>query len=101
MLGGDPLGPDGASLIESNVTPTGGFVLSFKRAEDSIGQVSVVVETNSDLTNPWSSFATVNAEGGGLVAIDSVPEPDAVTVTIPASRAADGRLFARIRVIQP
>ncbi len=101
VLGGDPLASDGASLMQSNTTPAGELVLHFNRSEDSIGQVTLVVETNSGLTNPWSTFATVNAEGSGPVSINTVPEPDAVTVTIPASQAAGGRLFARIKAIEP
>ena len=101
VLGGDPLASDGASLMLSNTTPTGELILHFKRSEDSIGQLTLVVETNNDLTNPWSLFATINAEGGGPVSIDTVPEPDSVTVTIPTSEAANGRLFARIKAIQP
>lgn len=101
VLGGDPLASDADPLVQSITTPAGDLVLSFKRSEDSIGQVSLVVETNDDLTSPWSSFASVTAEGVGPVSIDTVPEPDAVTVTIPASQAVNGRLFARIKAVEP
>jgi autotransporter-associated beta strand protein len=101
VLGGNPLASDGASLIQSVVTPAGGLVLHFNRSEGSIGEVSVLVETSVDLTNTWSPFAAIAAEGSGPVVIDTVPDPDAVTVTIPASQAANGRLFARIKVSEP
>lgn len=101
VLGGDPLASDADPLVQSITTPAGDLVLSFTRSEESIGQVSLVVETNDDLTSPWSSFASVTAEGDGPVSINTVPEPDAVTVTIPASQAVNGRLFARIKAIEP
>lgn len=101
VLGGNPNASDGTALVQASTTPGGDLLLHFHRSEDSIGHVTLLVETNGDLSAPWAAFATVAAEESGAVAIETIPAPDAVTVTIPASQAAGGRLFARIKAIQP
>jgi hypothetical protein len=59
------------------------------------------VETDTDLAGPWSTFATVGATGSGSVTINTTPDPDAVTVNIPASNAVAGKLFARLKAVKP
>jgi autotransporter-associated beta strand protein len=101
VLGGNPLAQDAASLVTASATAGGGLTLAFSREEDSIGQVTLTVEYDSDLVGPWTSYATVGATSSGPVTINTTPDPDAVSVNIPASNAVGGRLFARLKASQP
>ena len=101
ILGGNPLAGNASSLLHFSTTGAGDLVLTFNRAEESIGQATLTVEVSTDLASPWVTFATVGATSSGSVTIDTSSTPDAVTVTIPASSAAGGRLFARLKATQP
>ena len=101
VLGGNPLAQDAASLVAASATAGAGLTLAFSREEDSIGQVTLTVEYDTDLVGPWTSYATVGATSSGPVTINTTPDPDAVSVNIPASNAAGGRLFARLKASQP
>jgi autotransporter-associated beta strand protein len=101
ILGGNPLAQDAASLVTVSATAAAGLTLTFNREEDSIGQAVLTVETDTDLAGPWSTFATVGATGSGSVTINTTPDPDAVTVNIPASNAVAGKLFARLKAVKP
>ena len=102
ILGGNPLVQDASTLLHATATAGGGLILTFNRAEESIGQASLLVESSSDLVSPWTTFATVEATSTGPeVVIDTTATPDAVTVTIPAANAIGGKLFARLKAIVP
>lgn len=101
ILGGNPLAQDAASLVTATASAAGGLTLTFNREEDSIGQATLTVEYDSDLVGPWTSYATVGATSSGPVTINTVPDPDAVSVNIPASNAAGGKLFGRLKATQP
>ena len=101
VLGGNPLAQDAASLVAASATAGAGLTLAFSREEDSIGQVTLTVEYDTDLVGPWTSYATVGATSSGPVTINTTPDPDAISVNIPASNAAGGRLFARLKASQP
>ena len=106
ILGGEPLDGKSGSLIATSASATGGLTLEFTRNEDSIGLASLFVEYNGTLANPWNS-ATIGAtssgpDGNGVtVTIDTVPNPDDVTINIPASNAVDGKLFGRMKATKP
>jgi autotransporter-associated beta strand protein len=101
ILGGDPLGQDAASLVTTTASEAGGLTLSFDREEDSIGQATLTVEYDTNLADAWTSFATVGPTGSGPVTINTATDPDEVSVNIPASNAAAGKLFGRLKAVQP
>jgi len=106
ILGGGPLAQDAASLVTITATASGGLILNFKRAEDSIGLATLTVDWDTDLSGGYASSIFINtavAPSGNnpSVAIDTDATPDAVTVTIPAANAVNGSLFARLRAVLP
>ncbi|MCU0794523.1 MAG: autotransporter-associated beta strand repeat-containing protein [Akkermansiaceae bacterium] len=106
ILGGLPLDGQGGTLVSATRNGSGDLVLTFDREEDAIGETSLTVEYNGTLASPWNSV-TIGATSaapdanGVEVSIDTLPSPDVVTVTIPASQATGGKLFARIKATQP
>ncbi len=104
ILGGDPLAQDADSLVATTGDATDGLTLVFGRNADSIGEVSLNVEWDTDLTFGNSlSIGTVDVGPSGdnpTIDLDA-PTPGEVTVNIPAANATDGRLFARIRATMP
>ncbi|MEK7951110.1 beta strand repeat-containing protein [Luteolibacter soli] len=105
VLGGDPLAGDGGSLLTSSADATGGLTLEFNREENSIGQTTLVVQWNTNLSATWTDVPVTQAGGsyanGVTVSVDQEATPDHVSVNIPASNAAGGGLFARVRVTSP
>jgi fibronectin-binding autotransporter adhesin len=107
ILGGNPTVND-AAAIRPVVTATSasGITLVFNREEDSIGVATVAVEYGTTL-DTWPGSVAIGATSsipdvnGVAVNVNDVPNPDAVTVTIPASNAAGGKLFARLKATMP
>ncbi|WP_193212591.1 beta strand repeat-containing protein [Luteolibacter marinus] len=103
ILGGNPLGQDGASLVQAQGDAATGITLTFTRDEASLGSVDLSVEYGGDLENwgsaPVEQFSGSYADGIDIT-IDDFAAPDDVTVTIPASNAIDGRLFARLKAVE-
>jgi fibronectin-binding autotransporter adhesin len=107
ILGGNPTVND-AAIIRPVVTgsATSGITLAFNREEDSIGVATLKVEYGATL-DIWPGNAIIDATSSGpdangvSVNVNDVPNPDAVTVTIPASNAAGGKLFARLKATMP
>lgn len=107
VLGGNPTVNDTASIAPvATANATSGITLSFRREEDSIGVATLKVEYGSTLGS-WPNSITIGASSSGpdangvTVNIDTTPDPDVVTVTIPAANAAAGKLFARLLATQP
>ncbi len=106
ILGGNPLSQDAASLVTSTASATGGLTLTFTREDDSIGQATLSVEYDADLAGTWSSLP-VGATSSGpdangvTITINPTPDPDAITVNIPASNAVNGKLFGRLKASKP
>lgn len=107
VLGGNPTVSDSAAIapvVTGNATS--GITLAFKREEDSIGVATVTVEYGTTL-GTWPGSAIIGAASSGpdangvSVNVNAVPDPDAVTVTIPATNAAGGKLFARVKATMP
>ncbi|MEO5912971.1 MAG: hypothetical protein ABIS50_01980, partial [Luteolibacter sp.] len=107
ILGGNPTIADTASILPTMTgSAASGITLNFKREEDSIGVADLVVEYGTTLAGfPGSVVIGVTSSGpdgnGVTVSVNTVPDPDQVTVTIPASNASGGKLFARLRAILP
>lgn len=101
LLGGDPLALDASSLYSAAGNGTSGLTLSFSREESSIGFADLAVQWSTDLGASWTDVPVEAAGGsyanGVTVVVNQAATPDEVTVTIPASNAAGGKLFARLR----
>ncbi len=105
ILGGNPLAPDAASLLDASGDGTAGLILTFDREESSIGTAGLIVQWSTGLDGNWTDVP-VEASGGSYasgvtVIVDEGATPDRVTVTIPASNAPDGKLFARLKAVAP
>lgn len=107
ILGGAPLAQDAASILPAAEGDTGtGLTLTFTREEDSIAETTLLVQWNTDLSSTWNDV-TIGATSSGpdgngvVVTIDTGLNPDGVTVNIPASNAASGKIFARLDASQP
>lgn len=106
ILGGNPTTNSAGILPLATRNLSGDLVLTFTREEDAIPETSLKVQFGTDLAS-WPKQATIGATSSGpdangvTVSIDTVASPDAVTVTIPASNAPSGRIFARLNATQP
>lgn len=105
VLGGDPLAKDGASLVTVAGSAANGLTLSFTREETSIGNAILDLQWDTDLDGTWTDVPVSQAGGpagnGVTVTVNQAATPDTVEVHIPASNAANGKLFARIRATDP
>jgi len=108
ILGGNPTQNDTPSILPV-VTGSAatGLTLVFNRATASLPPAStLVVDFDGDLDSTWAKSVTVGATNSGpdangvTVAVDT-PSAGKVTVTIPASNAVAGKLFARLRAVKP
>ena len=84
--------------------PSTGLTLTFTREEDAITETTLTLEYATDLAGPWTS-EIIDQDGGSLangvvVTVNEVSSPDAVIVSIPASNAPGGRLFARLKAVR-
>ena len=101
ILDGNPSLHDAISLITTARPPAGGLTITFTREPESIATADLSVEYDADLVAPWNSVAIGTSSSGPdangvTVDIDDSASPHQVTVTIPASNAANGRLFSRL-----
>jgi hypothetical protein len=106
ILGGNPLVQDAAGLWPAAGDANGGLTLTFTRAEDSIGEVSLSVDWDVDLEGTWANTIPIVDDilpsgDNPSVDIDTAAAPDSVTVTIPVGNAVAGKIFARLRATQP
>jgi autotransporter-associated beta strand protein len=88
------------------ITATSGLTLVFNRASASVPpETTLTVEWGSDL-NPIANSLTIGTSDVGpsgdnpTVDIDA-PAAGQVTVNIPAANASGGKLFARLKAVQP
>lgn len=107
ILGGDPLANDTPSVLPAATgNSVTGLTLTFTREEDSIGIADLAVEWDGNLDGIWTAEVPITQTGGSypngvVVSVNQAVTPDAVTVTIPASNAVNGKLFARVKAIKP
>jgi hypothetical protein len=100
VIGGNPApgaGSDSHSLLPTITTDATYLNFTYRRTDDAAGMPEAqqpYVQYGSDLSG-W-----VEAEGGvgGVIISEVNGTPDLVTVKIPRSLAANGKLFARLRV---
>ncbi|MBB5351444.1 autotransporter-associated beta strand protein [Haloferula luteola] len=105
ILGGDPLGGVDGNPWVWQAGEGGAWVLEFTRVEESLGMAALEVEYASDLAGPWTGVAvgasSETSTSGVAVEVNEGDSPDRVTVTLPSSLAAQGRLFVRLRATTP
>ena len=103
ILGGNPLARDASTLV--NADAAGGLTLTFTRDEASLGNAALAVQLDNDLKGTWTDVLLDQNGGiypnGIVVTVNEAATPDTVTVHIPASNAAEGKLFARLRATMP
>ena len=79
------------------------FVFSFNRRDDSESEAPVVFQYGSDLSS-WADVPVGAASGPVGIASINVDDVnttiDAITVTIPKTVAAGGKLFGRIKIVK-
>ncbi len=106
ILGGNPTTSSTSKAPVASRNLAGDLVLTFTREENSITESTLKVLIGTNLAT-WPKEATVGATGSGpdangvTVNINTAATPDAVTVTIPASNAASGKLFGRLKATRP
>ncbi len=105
ILGGNPLARDAAALIRSSGSASDGLTLAFTRDEASLGSATLAVQWSNSLGGAWTDVP-VEQNGGSYpndvtVTVNQSTTPDAVSVHIPATHAANGRLFARLQATLP
>jgi autotransporter-associated beta strand protein len=104
VLGGTPTANAAGTLVTATGSAASGITLNFDREEDSIGVATLTVEYGTTLAS-WPGSATIGAtssgpDGNGVaVTVNDVPNPDEITVNIPISNSADGKLFARLKAV--
>ncbi|MEO5916251.1 MAG: glycoside hydrolase family 32 protein [Luteolibacter sp.] len=103
ILGGNPLARDAAASVTSSADD--GLTLSFTRDESSLGSSTLAVQWSSGLDGSWTDIPIDQNggthSGGVVVTVNESATPDMVTVHIPASNTANGRIFARLRATIP
>lgn len=102
-LNGNPLASDAATLVTQSLDATY-LTLAFKRRDDANTDVATqAAQYGSNLTG-WTDVvigATSSAADANGVIVDVVAngtDPDTITVRIPRSLAASGKLFGRLKV---
>jgi autotransporter-associated beta strand protein len=101
VLGGTPVG---AGAADTSILPAQGLtatdlLLTFRRSDASETDVTLKVQW-SDGLGSWNDFATIGA-GDALPVVDVTEDSpsadlDTVTVAVPRSLAAGGKLFVRL-----
>ena len=105
ILGGNANQNDTPSVLPAVTgNATTGLTLTFTREEDAITETTLTVEYATDLAGPWTS-EIIDQDGGSLangviVTVNEVASPDTVDISIPASNALNGKLFARLKAVR-
>ncbi len=103
ILGGNPNTSDSSILPASEVTDTH-FVFTFDRSDESEADTNLVFQWSSDLGG-WNDVpvGSGNSTTGGVTVevAENGNDPDTITVRVPRSSAAGGKLFGRLSATQP
>ena len=105
ILGGNANQNDTPSVLPAVAgNATTGLTITFTREEDAITETTLTLEYATDLAGPWIS-EIIDQDGGSLangvvVTVNEVASPDAVIVSIPASNAPTGKIFARLKTLR-
>ncbi|WP_338285024.1 autotransporter-associated beta strand repeat-containing protein [Luteolibacter sp. LG18] len=107
VLGGVPAGSGAAdrSILPTSTLTATDLVVSFKRSDLSENDTVLKVQWSTDL-NTWGApnEVTIGATSSGIVTVaEDTPTAalDTISVAIPRTNAAGGKLFARVIVTQP
>ena len=105
ILGGNPTVNDNPSILPTVTgSAASGLTLVFNRAAASVSETTLSVEWDSDLSGGFANTAVVGTvdSGPAPITIDiDAPLAGKVTITIPASYALNGKLFARLHATKP
>ena len=112
VFGGEPnpatAGSNSIALLPSITSNTGDLIFTFKRKDVSEGAVSLTFQWSTDLTFPALNTvpvgATSSATGGvGVSITENSPDSatDTIVITVPAAKAAGGKLFGLLRGTVP
>ncbi len=105
ILGGNPLAMDTSILPAAEVTETD-FVFTFNRSDESEEASTQTFQWGTDLTT-WNDVAigatSSGPDGNGVTVtiVENGGDPDTVTVTVPRTNSASGKLFGRLAAGQP
>ena len=85
---------------------SGVLIFTFERADLSLGAASVTFQWSTDLTFPTANDVVVPDSGTTTindvkVAITDGSPKDTIVITVPAAKAAGGKLFGRIHASVP
>ncbi len=112
VLGGEPNpanpGSNSAALLPTSSNSTGDLIFTFKRKNVSEGVVRLNFQWSNDLTFPTPNavpVGTVSNTSDGVVVNVTENTPDSATdtivITVPAIKAAGGKLFGRLNATAP
>ena len=111
VLGGEP-NPSASGSNSSPLLPNstrngaGDLVFTFQRDTVSVGAVNLTFQWSSDLIFPALNTVPIGAgssSAGGIgVAVSSHDvDTDTIVITVPAAKAAGGKLFGRLQAVVP
>lgn len=105
IFGGQPLTGQTSAAPVLSTTATN-LILTFTRNDSSESSTTLYVQWSTDLV-AWTDVPVTATSSGpdpsgiGISVIENAATPDAVTVTVPRSLGADGRLFLRLKAATP
>ncbi len=102
VLNGDPGHSDTGILPQLNVSATA-IEFAFTRRTDSLAVTTQVFEYGSDLS-AWTDLllpAASGTVGAATITVIDAGSTQSVTISIPKTANANGRIFGRLRVYQP
>ena len=102
----NPNANNNALLPKPAASVSGGLTLTFKRLEASIGTTTLVLQYATSLAagGNWIDVPITQTGGsysGVVVTVNEGSTPDSVSVNIPAIKAVGGKLFSRLKAVQP
>ncbi len=111
ILGGEPNpanpGSNSTALLPTSIrNGAGDLIFTFKRKLASAGGVTPAFRWSTDLTFPALNTVPIGATSSttdGIIVAISVFDAatDTITITVPASKAAGGKLFGRLQAATP
>lgn len=97
VLNSNPGVPSTGGLPIANASDANNLVFSFTRRTDSVAGTTQTFQYGTNLMT-WTDLTIPAASGGNVVIAPAGEGLETVTVTLPKSNAADGRLLVRLKV---
>ena len=97
VLGGNPLASDSTSTQPVQSSDSNNVYYTFNRSVDSKADTTQKVQWSTDLAT-WHDIAVGSASSSGITVTPHGSSPETVSVAIPRTNAAGGRLFVRLSV---